>query len=86
MTGLETPTWVKYAGDLFFLVLFLVFFFFFKPNSQTEDEWDQEAEAGDEEGPNPLEQMLVSEEPDNMPLDAPKRDLELSSEEKSNEV
>ena len=24
MTGLETPTWVKYAGDLAFLVIFLV--------------------------------------------------------------
>lgn len=26
MTGLETPTWVKYAGDLAFLVIFLVFY------------------------------------------------------------
>ncbi|MBU1108826.1 MAG: hypothetical protein KKB51_19270 [Candidatus Riflebacteria bacterium] len=56
MNGVETPIWAKYAGDLFFLALFLIFFFFFKPTAQSEDEWDSEEEA-----PNPLEQILMTE-------------------------
>jgi hypothetical protein len=52
------PIWVKYAGDIFFLVIFLVILFFFKPDpadafSETDDESEQ---------PNPLERMLVSED------------------------
>ena len=62
MNDFEAPTWVKYAGDLFFLALFLVFLFFVKPAEQSEDEWDDNEEDGTEAEPNPLEKMLVSED------------------------
>lgn len=61
MNDFEAPTWVKYAGDLFFLALFLVFLFFVKPAEQSEDEWDDNEDGADAE-PNPLEKMLVSED------------------------
>lgn len=53
----EAPLWAKYAGDAFFLVLFLVILFFFKPEPQAENEFE-----GEEEEPNPLEKILVSDE------------------------
>ncbi len=62
MNGMESPAWVKYAGDLFFLALFLVFLFFFKPSAQSEDEWDDESADAPENSPNPLEKMLVSDD------------------------
>jgi len=65
MSAIETPAWVKYAGDLFFLLLFLVVFFFLKPTSPAADEWDDNSENGPEEAPNPLEKMLVSEDSEN---------------------
>ncbi|OGK12211.1 MAG: hypothetical protein A2W80_16525 [Candidatus Riflebacteria bacterium GWC2_50_8] len=79
MNGIESPAWAKYAGDLFFLILFLVFFFFFKPNTRPADEWDEGADDSEEEQPNPLEQILVSEDTlDAHPSD-PETDLEFSS-------
>jgi hypothetical protein len=62
MSGIETPVWVKYAGDLFFLILFLVFLFFVKPAPQNEDEWDDDSEGITGEVPNPLEKMLVTDD------------------------
>ena len=53
----EAPVWVKYAGDIFFLLLFLVFFFFIKPDQKTDHD-----EGNDSEAPNPLEAMLITEE------------------------
>ena len=61
MSGIETPVWVKYAGDLFFLILFLVFLFFFKPSPHGQDEWDDESTDPEEDAPNPLEKMLISD-------------------------
>ncbi len=57
MSGIEAPVWVKYAGDIFFLILFLVVFFFIKPEQKTDQD-----ETTDSEAPNPLEAMLVTEE------------------------
>ena len=79
MNGIESPAWVKYAGDLFFLILFLVFFFFFKPNTRPADEWDEGADGSEEEQPNPLEQILVSEDTQDAHLSDPETDLELSA-------
>lgn len=70
MTEVEMPIWIKYAGDIFFLVIFLVILFFFKP-----DPADALSEAENEnEQPNPLERMLVSEENHNSEeeIDKPK--------------
>jgi len=61
MSGIETPVWVKCAGDLFFLILFLVFLFFVKPAPHGEDEWDDESTGSEEDAPNPLEKMLISD-------------------------
>lgn len=58
MTAEEAPFWARYAGDVFFLVVFLVVLFFFKPDPPGEDSEDAE---GAEEGPNPLESMLMTE-------------------------
>lgn len=52
----EAPVWVRYAGDIFFLLLFLVIFFFIKPDQKTE------YHENNDESPNPLEAMLVTEE------------------------
>jgi len=52
----ETPVWVKYVGDLIFLIAFLVVLLFFKPSPEPE-EIDE-----NEEEPNPLEKMLVSDD------------------------
>jgi len=57
LSGIEAPVWVKYAGDIFFLILFLVVFFFIKPEQKTDQD-----ETTDLEAPNPLEAMLVTEE------------------------
>ncbi len=57
MSEIEAPIWVKYAGDIFFLILFLVIFFFIKPDQTTELHDNNDSEA-----PNPLEAMLVTEE------------------------
>jgi len=70
MSDFEAPTWVKYAGDLFFLALFLVFLFFVKPAEQIQDEWDDEIEADTVEEPNPLEKMLVSEDNETLSANA----------------
>ena len=69
MSGIETSAWVKYAGDLFFLILFLVFLFFVKPLPQTEDEWDDDSEGITKEGPNPLEKILVTDDDANVSPD-----------------
>jgi hypothetical protein len=50
-----TPEWVTYVGDVFFLVLFLIVAFFFKPSKEETEE------VNPEEQPNELEQMLVTE-------------------------
>jgi hypothetical protein len=58
LTETVVPTWVKYAGDIFFLVFFLVVLFCFKadPTVETPDQSD------DTDQPNPLEKMLVSDQ------------------------
>ncbi|MFZ5950584.1 MAG: hypothetical protein ACOYXC_07755 [Candidatus Rifleibacteriota bacterium] len=56
MNQAETPVWVKYVGDLIFLIAFLVVLLFFKPSPEPE-EFDE-----NEEEPNPLEKMLVSDD------------------------
>ncbi len=56
MNQAETPVWVKYVGDLIFLIAFLVVLLFFKPSPEPE-EIDE-----NEEEPNPLEKMLVSDD------------------------
>ncbi len=55
MNEIETPIWIKYAGDLFFLICFLVVFFLVKPQPliTEDDEADQ---------PNPLEKILKTDE------------------------
>jgi hypothetical protein len=64
MNDPEIPAWIKYAGDLFFLAVFLVFFFFFKPqNPEIRGEEDHE---NDEDRPNPLEAMLTSDDEEEM--------------------
>ena len=50
-----TPEWVTYVGDVFFLVLFLIVAFFFKPSKEETEE------VNPEEQPNELEQMLVTD-------------------------
>ncbi len=57
MTEVETPLWVTYGADIFFLVLFLVVFFFMKPAPDSETE----ASSDGSEEPNPLEKILVTE-------------------------
>ena len=81
MTAIETPIWVKYAGDLFFLALFLIFFFFFKPTRQSDDEWDEDSENDSNEVPNPLEQILMSEDDENAAPPGPEKIKDLPSEE-----
>lgn len=55
MNEVATPEWVHYIGDVMFLLLFLVVLFFFK--AEPED-LEQENE---EEQPNPLEKVLVTD-------------------------
>lgn len=55
MNEAEVPAWVKYAGDIFFLIIFLVVLFFFKAEPVVEVDTD-------EDEPNPLEKMLVTED------------------------
>ncbi|PKL49764.1 MAG: hypothetical protein CVV42_05360 [Candidatus Riflebacteria bacterium HGW-Riflebacteria-2] len=81
MNGIETPAWVKYAGDLFFLVLFLVFLFFFKPSPPADDEWEEDIENSPEEAPNPLEKMLISDD-DNSPSSAETDKEEITDSDK----
>ncbi len=57
MNETEAPVWVKYAGDIFFLILFLAVFFFIKPDEKTD--YDENSES---ETPNPLEAMLATDE------------------------
>jgi hypothetical protein len=57
MTQAETPMWVTYGADIFFLALFLIVFFFMKPSPDSEKEGT--LEEGEE--PNPLEKVLVTE-------------------------
>lgn len=64
MSEAEVPVWIKYAGDLFFLILFLVVFFFFKPAAQTDADADDEFD--DEIAANPLEKILVSDDIDDI--------------------
>ncbi|MDD3146682.1 MAG: hypothetical protein PHD82_05225 [Candidatus Riflebacteria bacterium] len=55
MNEIETPVWVKYAGDIFYLLVFLVILFFVKP--------DKDSESNElSESPNPLEVMLLSDD------------------------
>ncbi len=60
MSETEAPVWVKYAGDIFFLILFLVIFFFIKPEQKVDHDESSDTES---EAPNPLEAMLVTENP-----------------------
>ncbi len=63
LNEIETPVWVKYAGDIFYLLVFLVILFFVKPEKDTENSLEDDQS----ESPNPLETMLVSEEnPENI--------------------
>lgn len=57
MSETEAPVWIRYAGDIFFLILFLVVFFFIKPDQKTDHD-----ESDASETPNPLEAMLITEE------------------------
>lgn len=57
MNETEAPVWVRYAGDIFFLILFLVVFFFIKPDQNSDQD-----ETADSEAPNPLEAMLITED------------------------
>lgn len=60
MNEIESPALVRYAGDIFFLILFLVIFFFFKPGENgSENDIDGE---GSEESPNPLEELLHTDQ------------------------
>lgn len=55
MNEIENPAWLKYAVDIFFLLVFLIVFFFVKP---------VEKESTDEdafEEPNELEKMLKTD-------------------------
>ncbi|MEW6709698.1 MAG: hypothetical protein AB1403_07730 [Candidatus Riflebacteria bacterium] len=56
MNQAETPVWVKYVGDLIFLIAFLVVLLFFKPSPEIEENDENEEE------PNPLEKILVTED------------------------
>jgi hypothetical protein len=59
LTENEVPLWIKYAGDIFFLIAFLVILFFFKADPESSQE--QEA-LSNEELPNSLEQVLKTDE------------------------
>jgi len=52
LSEVENPVWLKYAGDIFFLIVFLVIFFFVKP---VEEKSDQDNVS---EEPNELEKIL----------------------------
>ena len=54
----QSPAWLEYAGDAFFVILFLIVFFFFKPNENAEI---QDDEFNEDEEPNELEKILVTE-------------------------
>lgn len=56
MNELATPFWIKYAGDLFFLICFLVVFFFFKPVPGSDLDEDEDSQ------PNPLEKILKNDD------------------------
>ncbi len=60
MNPIEPPFLIRYAGDIFFLLAFLVILFFVKPDPEHESHVDNDETAG----PNPLEAMLVSEDDD----------------------
>ena len=53
----QEPFWVQYAGDLFFLILFLVVWLFFK--SGKED--NMEEITPETEQPNDLEKILQTD-------------------------
>lgn len=61
MSEIENPVWLKYAGDIFFLVVFLVIFFFVKPIEEKHDEENSLEE------PNELEKMLKTDSDDDQP-------------------
>ena len=60
LNSAETPFLIRYAGDIFFLLAFLVILFFIKPDPDHESHVDNDAT----EAPNPLEAMLISEDED----------------------
>lgn len=60
MNEIESPAILKYAGDLFFVILFLIVFFFYKPGRNEENESSEN--LSEEEKPNPLEEILQSDE------------------------
>lgn len=69
MTEVTSPTWVKYAGDLFFLIVFLVVMFCFKSEPIVEK---YEEDIPESELPNPLEEILVTEQTEEENLDEDK--------------
>lgn len=54
----QEPAWVEYAGDAFFVILFLIVYFFFKPDENVEN---KDEELADSAKPNELEKVLVTE-------------------------
>lgn len=54
--------WTEYAGDIFFIFLFLFVYIFFKPDANAVS-FDEK--LSEEEKPNPLEEVLVTEQADN---------------------
>lgn len=64
MNEIEAPLWIKYSGDLFFLICFLVVFFLVKPQPliTEDDETDQ---------PNPLEKILKTDAEGSENIDEP---------------
>lgn len=61
----EPSQWAKYGGDIFFIVLFLVVYIFFRPAENAAISSDEE--LGEEEKPNPLEEILVTDASDTEP-------------------
>lgn len=55
----QTIVWTDYIADIFLVLLFLFVLLFFKPSEQEKSDLDDEQEK-----PNPLEQMLVTEQSD----------------------
>lgn len=58
----EVPEWFSYAVDIILILVFLFILFFVKPDENLK-------KATEEEGPNPLEQVLKTDSPEETETD-----------------